>query len=155
VVGRPERRPEGKGAPSWLDAGGGVDFRDLKGLGLGKRGQDAGKAARQHRFACAGGADHQQVVTAGSRDFEGLLPERLAAYVCQVRCGRLILRHRCCRQLRPAPARLQHLDQLFQVGDGPYGGPLDQAGLTGRRRGHDDGGLAYGGDQREDARYPS
>ena len=43
-----------------------------------------GNALGEHGFAGAGRADHQDVVTAGSGDFEGTLGGLLAAHVGEV-----------------------------------------------------------------------
>ena len=53
-------------------------------------GSSPGQAGREHRLAGAGRADHQQVVTAGSGDLEGLAGQRLALHVGQVGNGAIV-----------------------------------------------------------------
>ena len=55
---------------------------------IGERRQDAGQALRQHGFAGAGRAAHQDAVAAGSGDFKCEPRGVLAFYVLQVGIGR-------------------------------------------------------------------
>ena len=85
--GRVMRRPERTQAPArHIDAVAEdrIDTGGLQRFPIGHRRQDAGKTARQHALARARGADEQQVVTAGRRDFQRPLGARLAAHVDEI-----------------------------------------------------------------------
>jgi hypothetical protein len=68
-------------------AGDRKDHAQFEGLGRFERRQDARHSRRQHRFAGAGRADHQEVVAAGGGDFEGPLGALLALDVLEVEPG--------------------------------------------------------------------
>ena len=61
-----------------------LDHRDIEQFARIERRQDRGQPRREHRFAGAGRADHQQIVAAGRRDFEGAARDLLAADLAQV-----------------------------------------------------------------------
>ncbi len=118
VVRRAERPAVGQRAA--LDfAGDRGDHRDLEELGRCERREDRRQPRRQHRFAGARRADHQQIVAAGRRDFERALGAFLALDVGEVVRGAGDLED---LRLRPR----EHLRALEVVGE------LDE-----RRRGDD------------------
>jgi hypothetical protein len=103
-------------------AGDRMDHRHLKGLRRCERRQQSRQACRQHRFAGAGGTDHQQVVAAGRGDLDRPLGRLLALDVSEVGMPRPVdLQLRCRRR--------QHL-VAFEV--------IDE-GEQRRRRQHRDG----------------
>ncbi len=69
VMRRAERPPVGQRAAFDL-AGDRGDHGHFEKLGRRQRRQDRGQPRRQHRFAGAGRADHQEIVAAGGGDFE-------------------------------------------------------------------------------------
>ena len=69
VVRRAERPPVGQ-RPALDLAGDRGDHGDFQKLGRRQWRQDRRQPRRQHRFAGAGRADHQQIVAAGGGDFE-------------------------------------------------------------------------------------
>ena len=83
MVRRAERPPVGQRAALDL-AGDGGDHRDFEEFGRRQRRQDRRQPRRQHRFAGAGRADHQQIVAAGRRHFERALGAFLALDVGEV-----------------------------------------------------------------------
>ena len=127
MMRRAERPPVGQRAALDL-AGDGRDHRDFKELGRRQRRQDRRQPRRQHRFAGAGRADHEQIVAAGRGDFERALGAFLALDVGEIERGA-----RGFEDLRLRPR--QHLRALEMIGE------LDQ-----RRRSDDlDVGARPGG----------
>ncbi len=82
---RAERPPVGQRAAFDL-AGDRGDHRDFEEFGRRQRRQDRRQPRRQHRFAGAGRADHEQIVAAGGRDFERALGAFLALDVGEIEC---------------------------------------------------------------------
>ena len=64
-----------------------MDHAEFERLGRLQRRQDPGKPRRQHRFAGAGRADHQEIVAAGRGDFERALGALLALDVAEIEPG--------------------------------------------------------------------
>ncbi len=60
-----------EGLPFGQEADGGIDARGFEGFGQGQRREDGGHALGEHGFACAGRADHHDVVASGGGDGEG------------------------------------------------------------------------------------
>ena len=86
MVRRAERPPVGQRAAFDL-AGDRGDHGDFEHFGRRERRQDRGQPRRQHRFAGAGRADHQQIVAAGRGDFERALGAFLALDVGEIERG--------------------------------------------------------------------
>ncbi len=82
------RRAEGaRGDEGLLAAqhpGDAVDLRALDRFLERHRRDDGGDAFREHRFAGAGRADHEQIVAAGDGDFDGALDVALAFHVGEI-----------------------------------------------------------------------
>ena len=87
MMRRAERPPVGQRAAFDL-AGDRGDHRDFEEFGRRQRRQDRGQPRRQHRFAGARRADHQQVVAAGRGDFERALGAFLALDVGEIEARR-------------------------------------------------------------------
>ena len=83
MVGRAEGAPVGQRAIGQVP-GDGLHHRDLQQFARGERRQDRGQALRQHGFAGAGRAAHQQVVATGRDDFQRALGGVLPLHVAQV-----------------------------------------------------------------------
>ena len=81
---RAAERPLGGERAAFDLAGDGSDHRDFKEFRWRQRRQDRGQPRRQHGFAGAGRADHQEVVAAGRGDLERALGALLALDVAQV-----------------------------------------------------------------------
>lgn len=77
--------------PGGEPPGDGVDLRDLDRLGEGRRGEDTGDTARQHRLAGARGTDEQYVVRAAGGYLERSFGGILAADVGEVEVRAMIL----------------------------------------------------------------
>jgi len=98
MMGRAKGTPGDQSLPGPKEADDAVDLGGLKGFFEGQRWQDGWEPFGEHRFAGAGGADEEDVVAAGGRDFErafrGLLAfdlfeiERDAALGGDARCRR-------------------------------------------------------------------
>jgi hypothetical protein len=113
--GRTGLRPDAAGRSSRcrtaLDlAGDGGDHRHLQQFGRRQWRQDRGQLRRQHRFARARRADHQEMMAAGGGELERPLGTFLALDVAQVELCRLRLMD---LRLRPR----QHLRALEVIGD--------------------------------------
>ena len=104
-----ERPPRGERAALDLARDRG-DHRHFEQFGRRQRRQDRGQPRRQHRFAGAGRADHQQMMPAGGGDLERALGALLALDVAQVE-----QRFRALMDFRLRPR--QHLRALEMVGD--------------------------------------
>lgn len=109
MVRRAERPPRRQRAAFDL-AGDGRDHRDLEQLARRQRRQDRGQPRRQHRFAGAGRADHEQVMPAGGRDLQRPLGALLTLDVAQVERG-------CCGLMHLRQRPRQHLRAFEVVGD--------------------------------------
>ena len=83
MMRRAERPPRGQRAVVDF-AGDRGDHRHFEQFGRRQRRQDRGQPRRQHRFAGAGRADHQQMMPAGRGDLERALGALLALDVAQV-----------------------------------------------------------------------
>ncbi len=118
MVRRAERAPIGQRAAFDL-AGDRGDHGNFEQFGRRQRRQDRGQPRREHRFAGAGRADHEQVVAAGRGDFERAFRAFLALDVGKVECGTVHFQY---FRLRPR----QHLGTLEMIGE-----------LNERRRGDD------------------
>ena len=75
---RGAERPRPADAAAGEVAGEDSDHADFEHLGRLERRQDRGQPPRQHRFAGAGRADHQQIMPAGGGDLERALGGLLA-----------------------------------------------------------------------------
>ena len=100
MMRRAKRPPVGQLAAGER-AGDRMDHRDFEQLARRQRRQDRGQARRQHGFAGAGRAAHQEIVAAGRGDFQRALGALLALDVAQV--GQ-VARRRRARPARAAPA---------------------------------------------------
>ena len=109
MMRRTERPPVGERAAFDL-AGDRSDHRDFEQFGRQQRRQDRGQPRRQHRFAGAGRADHQQVMAAGGGDFERALGALLALDVGEIERHAVELAD---LRLRPR----QHLRALEMIGE--------------------------------------
>ena len=109
VMGSAERPARGQRAAFDL-AGDGGDHRYFQQFGRRQWRQDRRQARRQHRLAGAGRTDHQEVMAASRRDFQGALGALLALDVAEVESRGLLF---VDLRLR---AR-QHLRALEMVGD--------------------------------------
>src|SRR2546421_1995001 len=65
-------------------AEGGIDSSGFEGFGAAEWREDAGDALGEHGFAGSGGANHQDVVSAGGGDGDGALDGFLAADVGEI-----------------------------------------------------------------------
>ena len=85
VVRRAEGALRQKRRPGRQEPGDGVDLRRLERLVERERRENRGDAAREHRLAGAGRADHQKVVSAGDGDLHRALGHLLALHLGEVR----------------------------------------------------------------------
>src|SRR5579875_3264258 len=120
-------------------AGYGVEFGNFEGLIYGERGQDGGKATRHHGFAAAGGADEQNVVTAGGGDFQSAFYVPVAFYIGEIVDKLWGIRMEKCGIVGHRGDPFGHGEgegHFMKVGDGIDGDIGHNGGLTGVLFGH-------------------
>ncbi len=98
-----------------------MDLGRFQCLGQRHRRQDARQAAREHRLAAAGRADHQDVVAAGGRDLERALRVILPFHFGEIHVDRREVREdlghvdRGTRQLGPLAEVSRHVGQRVRA----------------------------------------
>ena len=150
VVRRAQRRPGDESAGGIEDAGHGVQGSDGNSIGLLQGRQDRGEPLSEHGLARPRGPHHDEVMSPGGGDLEGLAGLGLPDDVGQVRLLGILRRGRggiVCGGLGDLLQRGGHgraqapsitLDELTDVPDGGDAGAGDELGLGGGLLGDDD-----------------